>query len=149
MTRFLRQFFLLSAISALILTASAGCKKLAQSQQPVSDEDLVVIAMTTGKWRMTLFIENGVDILPIWDGFEFQFNTNKTVNAYKNGAVNDNGTWNGNASAMTMTSNFPSNNDPAAKLNGVWNITKNGWSFVEATLSLPGGGTRQLKLVRI
>jgi hypothetical protein len=149
----MNKIYLFNRVSVLLLAtafflATPGCKKAVEDFKKENEQDLVVLAMITGKWKMTLFTENGNDILSIWDGYSFQFFESRAVNSIKNGSTTETGSWNGDANAKTMTTNFGANTDPNQKLNGVWNITRNGWSFVEASLTLPNGTTRTLKLVR-
>ena len=70
--------------------------------------------------------------------YRFKYNTDNTVNAIKNGAIEKTGTWNGNASTMSIVAEFPNATQPLLIINGTWNITRNGWSFVEANISQSG-----------
>lgn len=118
-----------------------GCKKSVQSVQ----EDLVVKAMTDGQWRVTKFIKDGSDITSNFAPYSFQFRTNYTVEAINNSATESSGTWSANATARTIASTFTNANTTVSLLNGTWQITKNGWTFVEATQSV-NGEVRTLRL---
>ncbi len=123
-----------NAISLFLLTLCLlGCKKKTEIL-----EDLVVQAMTTGQWKITSFQENGVDRTADFSPYRFKYNTDNTVNAIKNGAIEKTGTWNGNASTMSIVAEFPNATQPLLIINGTWNITRNGWSFVEANISQSG-----------
>jgi hypothetical protein len=132
-----------NAISLFLLTLCLlGCKKKTEIL-----EDLVVQAMTTGQWKITSFQENGVDRTADFSPYRFKYNTDNTVNAIKNGAIEKTGTWNGNASTMSIVAEFPNATQPLLIINGTWNITRNGWSFVEANI-LQSGTLKTLRLDR-
>jgi len=123
-----------NVISLFLLTLCLlGCKKKTEIL-----EDLVVQAMTTGQWKITSFQENGMDRTADFSPYRFKYNTDNTVNAIKNGAIEKTGTWNGNASTMSIVAEFPNATQPLLIINGTWNITRNGWSFVEANISQSG-----------
>ncbi len=111
----------------LISIIAISCKKTIEKIQ----EDLVLKAMTDGQWKITTFTNNGnaVD----FSTYKFQYYSNKTVDAINNGIIEKTGTWDGNASTMTTSANFISASYPLQLINGNWNITKNSWTYVEAT----------------
>ena len=113
----------------LIMIALGSCEKAVEK----IGEDLVIKAMTDGQWKITKFTQNGTDITSNFSGYKFQYYSNKTVDAILNGVTERSGTWDGNASAMTTYANFPSATNPILLINGTWNITKNSWTYVEAT----------------
>lgn len=106
-----------------------GCKKTIEKKA----EDIVIQAMTNGQWVVTKFIQNGTDITSSFSSYKFQYYSNKTVDAIKNGITENTGTWNGDASAMTIEAYFLGASAPISLINGTWNITKNSWTYVEAT----------------
>ncbi|OYW17755.1 MAG: hypothetical protein B7Z54_07500 [Sphingobacteriales bacterium 12-47-4] len=67
------------------------------------------------------------------------------MDAIKNGSVETTGTWEGNTSNQTITATFTSATDPVGLLTGVWTVTDNGWTFVEANNNA-GGQTKTLRL---
>ena len=107
----------------------AGCKKAIENAQ----EDLIVKAMTDGQWVITSFTHNGANITSDFSAYKFQYYSNKTVDAILNGVKERSGNWDGNASAMTTWADFPGSPNPISLINGTWNITKSGWTYVEAT----------------
>ena len=117
-----------------------GCKKTAEK----IGEDLVIKAMTDGQWKITKFTQNGTDITSSFAGYKFQYYANKTVDAILNGTKERTGVWDGNASAMTTYANFAGAPSPISLINGTWNITKNSWTYVEATQT--GTETKTLRL---
>ena len=89
--------------------------------------------MTDGQWKVTKFTRDNTDVTPDFSPYKFQFRSNKTVDAINNGTIETSGTWNGDATARTIASNFSSANATVSLLNGLWSITNNSWTFVEAT----------------
>lgn len=118
-------------ILALLLLALSftSCKKSIIAAQ----EDLIVKAMTDGQWRVTKFTRDATDVTTDFTPYKFQFRSNSTVEAINNGATESTGTWAGNAEARTIASDFTNAAATLMLLNGTWNITKNSWTYVEAT----------------
>jgi hypothetical protein len=130
----------INALLLIVMMVVTSCSKTIEETK----EDLVMTAMTSGTWYVQEFQENGVVVTPIFSGFDFKFNTNGTVDGVK-ASLKTTGTWSGDASAMTITSNFPVASDTLLKFNAVWKITNNSWDYVKATTSV-GGTTRYLHL---
>ena len=126
------------AIAVLLCTS---CKKAIQNIQ----EDLVIKAMTDGQWAVTNFVLNGTTITGDFSQYKFKYYSNKTVDAIKNGTVEITGQWDGNASANTTWANFNSPPYPLTLINGTWNITRNSWTYVEATQTI-GADTKVMRL---
>ncbi|HWJ28641.1 MAG TPA: hypothetical protein VNS32_19010 [Flavisolibacter sp.] len=125
--------------------AFAGCTKEQKQQQ---QEDLVIQAMVNGQWKVTSFKKAGVDITADFSVYKFQFKNNYSVDAINNGSVEKTGTWNANATAQTITSNFTNAVDPLALLNGTWIIQKTTWTSVDANQTV-NGETRILHLDKL
>jgi hypothetical protein len=111
----------------------SGCKKTVQNIQ----EDLVIKAMTDGQWVITSFTRNGTNITSDFTTYKFKYYSNKTVDAINGSTIEKTGTWDGNASTMTTWANFNGANYPLDLINGNWTITRNSWTYVEATQSAP------------
>ena len=124
-----------------LLFIFSGCKKAIEKIQ----EDLVIKAMTDGQWVITSFTQNGTNITSSFSDYKFQYYSNKTVDAIKSGTVEKTGTWDGNASAMTTSANFPGVSAPLNLINGSWHIDNNSWTFVEAT-QVSGSETKTMRL---
>lgn len=133
-------------VFALILIMGlAGCKKQIEKIQT----NLVIEAMTTGQWKMVSFKDGSTDLTQDFSPYTFQFKTNYTVDAIKNSLVESSGTWNADADAKTISSNFnPPATNPLPFLNGTWKITNNSWTFVEANQTV-NGVLRTLRLEKI
>jgi hypothetical protein len=89
--------------------------------------------MTNGQWKVSKFTQNSTNITSDFSGYTFQYYSNKTVDAIKNGSRERTGSWNVNDAVMTTSANFPGAPIPISLINGTWKITKNSWTFVEAT----------------
>jgi hypothetical protein len=126
---------LLPVITLLLLTlANFSCKKTIEKKQ----EDLVVDAITNGVWIVQQYFEAANNISSQFADYDFQFFKNGSVTGTKSGNIT-NGTWSGNASNYSITSNFPTATDPVQKLNGVWKITDSYWDYVKAEMTTPAG----------
>lgn len=121
-----------------------SCKKAKEAIQ----QDLVIQAMTNGQWVITKFTQSGSDITTGFSGYKFQYYSNKTVDAIKDGTKERTGNWDGNASLMTTWADFPGAANPISLINGTWNITKNSWNYVEASQT-NGVETKTLRLDKL
>ncbi len=113
----------------VVLVVFTACEKTIQKTQ----DELITSVITNGQWRVSNFTKGGINITNDFTDYKFQFQSNKTVDAIKNGSIQATGTWEANAVARTITSGFQSVQNPFPLLNGVWTVTNNSWTFVEAT----------------
>ena len=127
-----------------LLLLLPGCKKLIEEVK----EDMVIKAMTDGQWKITHFVHNGTNITTDFSAYKFQYYSNKTVDAIKNGAVEKTGTWDGNASTMTTSASFIGVTTPLSPINGDWKIDRNSWTYVEATQTV-GAETKTMRLDKL
>ena len=118
-----------------------SCKKTIEQIQ----EDLVIKAMTDGQWKITNFVNNGNNITTDFDTYRFKYYSNKTVDAINNGTVEKTGNWDGNSSNMTTWANFTGAVHPLILINGTWQITRNSWTYVEASQTV-GADTKTMRL---
>lgn len=123
----------------VLLIVLAGCKKEKKA------ENIVIQAMVNGQWKVSNFNKGGTDMTANFAPYKFQFKTDYTVDAINNGAVEKTGTWNADAVAQSITSNFSNAVNPVALLNGTWAITNNSWTWVEAKQTVSG----ELLLLRL
>lgn len=132
-------------VPVLLATLLLGsCKKTVENVQ----EDLVIKAMTDGYWGVTNFTLNGTNITADFANYKFKYYSNKTVDAINNNAVEKTGNWDGNASNMTTWANFTSPAYPLSLINGTWQITRNSWTYVEATQT-SGTDTKVMRLDKL
>lgn len=125
----------------LLTVLLTGCKKTIEQVQ----EDLVIKAMTDGQWKITNFTLNSNNITADFTNYRFKYFSNKTVDAINSGSVEKTGTWDGNANTMTTSANFVSPAYPLSLINGNWQITRNSWTYVEATQTV-GAETKTMRL---
>jgi len=111
-------------------------------------QDLVIQAMTNGQWIITRFTQNNNDITSNFSGYKFQFYSNKTVDAIKNGVTERTGKWDGSTATMTISADFTNSTNPVQLINGTWNITKNSLTYVEASQT-NGTESKTLRLEKI
>jgi hypothetical protein len=132
-------------IITLVLFASfTGCKKAIEQAQ----ENLIVKAMTDGQWKVTNFVHNSTDITSEFDTYKFQYYSNRTVDAIKNGTVEITGTWDGDAATMTTWANFSNPAPPLDLINGSWHIDNSSWTFVVASQS-NGSESKTMRLDKL
>jgi hypothetical protein len=130
---------LIMACSLLLLLT--GCKKAIENAQ----DDLVIRAMTDGEWVISSFTVNSNPITPDFSTYKFKYYSNRTVDAIKSGTVEKTGTWDGNTTTMIISANFSAATYPLDQINGSWLITRNGWTYVEATQTV-GPDVKTLRL---
>ena len=104
--------------------------------------------MTNGQWAITSFTQNGTDITASFSGYKFQYYSNKTVDAIKNGIVEKTGNWDGNATNRTTWADFPNATTPLSLINGTWQINNNGWTFVVSSQTI-GAEVRTMRLDKL
>jgi hypothetical protein len=118
-----QHFLILLVISITI----AHCSKKKEEIKT----NIVIEAMTSGKWVVQTFSENNEPVTSEFTGYEFQFFKDGTVKAFK-GSTEASGTWLGDATALTISSRFLNTNDTLMRLNDTWKILKNSFTYVEA-----------------
>lgn len=136
----MKKLFFVFALIPLL----TSCKKATKEAR----EDLVILAMTDGQWKVSSFTLNGTTITSDFTNYRFKYFSNRTVDAINNGTVEKTGTWEGNSSTMTISASFSGAILPLFLLNGTWTITRNGWTYVEATLTA-GSEVRTLRLDKV
>ncbi len=119
-------------IFALFITMS--CKKVLEKKA----QDMVMDAMTSGEWIVEQYIEGNNNISNQFLNYSFKFYENGTVTGTINSTSTE-GSWVGNVSDYTITSDFPSATDPLKKLNGVWKLKDTDWDYVKAQMTTPDG----------
>jgi len=130
--------------SFILIGLFMGCTKTVESVQ----EDLVIKAMTDGQWGVTSFKINTTTVTADFSAYKFKYYSNKTVDAIKNNITEMTGQWDGNASANTTWANFAGASYPLNLINGTWNITKNSWTYVEASQT-NGSETKTMRLDKL
>jgi hypothetical protein len=110
----------------ILLTISLcfGCSKSIES-------NIIINAMTNGRWIVEQFKENNLDYTAQFDSYEFQFEDNGTITAFK---INNStsGIWIADIPTRTIFAKFPITNDTLKKLNDTWKVYNNTLTIVEA-----------------
>lgn len=125
----MRKILLYTPCLLFIFLTNFSCKKTVEKIK----ENAVISAMTDGQWVITNFKKDGATITSDFTGYKFQYHSNQTVDAIKNGVVEKTGTWDGDATTMTITANFTNAGTPLSLLNGSWHVDNNSWTYVVAS----------------
>lgn len=131
---------MLAAVCLLLFSLS--CKKAIDKKK----EELVMQAMTEGVWIVEQYFEAGNNISNDFLYYEFKFNRDGSLTGTKSSTVTT-GTWVGNVSDYSITSQFPGATGVLGKLNGVWVIKDSYWNYVKADMST-ANGTNTLHLIK-
>jgi len=125
----------------LSVVCLVGCKKTIERKA----EHAIMKAMTDGQWVITSFISDSSNITSDFSAYRFQYFDNYTVDAIKNGMVENTGNWDGDYYSMSIVASFPNATNPLVLLNGTWHVTDNSWTYVKATMTV-GTELRSLRL---
>lgn len=124
------KYFLLLLCSLFFLS----CEKAIDEAK----EDAVVKIMVSGLWKVTKYIKGDSVVTADFLPYQFQFHADGKVDALKGATVEKTGTWEGNTTNLSITSNFTAATYPLQLLNGTFVITKTSTTFVEATATING-----------
>jgi uncharacterized protein YdgA (DUF945 family) len=127
----------------LILTLSlvmlAGCKKAIKRTQEQIAETLIVKAITDGRWLVSVYKEGANDYKPEFDAYEFQFKTDRKVDAVKNSSVESTGTWNEDRVNIAIIADYPTTaSSTLQRLDGIWKLKSSEWTWVKAEQIIDG-----------
>lgn len=114
----------------ILLLSVVSCKKLVEDQK----EKAAMSFITDGRWKVQSYLVDTVPITQEFEGYEFKFNDNGTVDGIK-GAAAEAGTWVADIRDYSITSEFSGAAEPLQKLNGKWIIKDSGETYVKADLS--------------
>ncbi len=114
----------------LLLVVSITIAHCAKKKEEIKT-NIVIEAMTNGRWVVEKFTENNVDVTGEFGAYEFQFYKDGSVKGF-NIAGESVGTWLGDVESETIASNFPNTNDTLKRMNDTWKIIKNSFTYVEA-----------------
>jgi hypothetical protein len=126
-------------ILSFSLLLFAGCKKAIKQTREQIAETLIVKAMTDGRWTVTVYTDGTTDSKPEFDGYEFQFKTDRTVDAFKNTSKESTGTWNEDKVNIAIIADYPTTAATTLqRLDGVWKMKDSNWSWVKAEQTING-----------
>lgn len=131
----MKQLFILT-LSVVLL---AGCKKAIKRTQEQIAETLIVKAITDGRWLVSVYKEGTNDYKPEFEGYEFQFKTDRKVDAVKNSSVEATGTWNEDRVNIAIMADYPTTaSTTLQRLDGVWKLKDSEWTWVKAEQIIDG-----------
>lgn len=133
-----------AVIICFLAILGTGCQKAIEKKT----ENAIISAMTDGQWVITNFVNNGFTITSDFSAYKFQYYSNYTVDAIKNGVVENTGTWNGDPATMMITANFNGAVAPLDLINGSWHIDDNSWTYVVASQA-SGSTIKRLRLEKL
>ena len=120
-----------------------SCKKFVEDQK----KQAVMSFITSGQWKIESYLVDTVSITSEFNGYTFKFNEDGTVTGIY-GTTTIPGTWIGEISDYSITSDFPGSDDPVKKLIGHWIVKDSGSTFVKADLKTTTS-TLHLHLIKI
>lgn len=128
--------FLIFSFSLLVLTS---CKKIVKRTQEEIAETLIVKAITDGRWTVSVYKDDTNDYLSEFSGYEFQFKTDRTVDAIKNSATESTGTWNEDKVNIAIIADYPASSTlTLQRLDGNWKLKDSNWTWVKAQQTING-----------
>ncbi len=138
--------FKIAVIAGLLLTfsfAMFSCTKDDSSTDNTPaqlDENF-----TSGTWKVTLFEEDGVNQTGYFNGYNFNFNTNKTVVA-TNSSNTVNGSWNSfvDSGSTKFDLNFNALSGPFEEISEDWRVISNSATKIELRHESGGDGSIDL-----
>jgi hypothetical protein len=133
---------LLSVLVCLLVFS--GCKKAVEKAKENALMDLI----TNGQWKVSRYTKGTVNVTSNFIDYKFQFHSNGTVDAIKNGSFEKSGTWAGNLTTRTIDSYFSNANETLTLLNGTWQVKKTSSTHVESSQQADGE-TRMLRLDKL
>lgn len=131
----MRQLLILFVLALML----GGCKKTIKKIQEETAETLIVKAITDGRWTVTVYTDGTTDYKSEFDGYEFQFKTDRTVDAIKNSATEATGTWNEDKVNIAIIADYPSTAAVTLqRLDGNWKLKDSNWTWVKAQQTING-----------
>ncbi len=131
----MRQLLILFVLAMIL----GGCKKTIKRIQEETAETLIVKAITDGRWTVTVYTGGATDYKSEFDGYEFQFKTDRTVDAIKNSATEATGTWNEDKVNIAIIADYPSTAAVTLqRLDGNWKLKDSNWTWVKAQQTING-----------
>ena len=116
-----------------------GCKKAIKRTQEQIAETLIVKAITDGRWTVSVYKDDVTDYKAEFDGYEFQFKTDRTVDAIKNSATEASGTWNEDKVTIAIIADYPTTAAlTLQRLDGTWKLKDSNWTWVKAQQTING-----------
>jgi hypothetical protein len=132
-----------SYVAVLMLSfIFSSCEKAEQFLQKA----VLTQIITNDRWVVETFTVSGTDVTTEYAPYEFEFNKNGTVTAYKSTETTQ-GDWKEDLNAMSIHTHFANSTETLQRFNTVWYIGKSAATFVEAR-AVTANGVFTLKLIK-
>ncbi|MBZ5859250.1 hypothetical protein [Flavihumibacter profundi] len=118
---------------AITICLAGACKKAVEDAKM----NYILDAMTNGQWYVYSFQEGDSSLTKPFAPYTFQFYRDGKVSGFTS-TTEDKGTWVGDPTAMTISSDFPDAADPVKKLNALWKVTDSALDYVKAETTISG-----------
>lgn len=117
----------------------SGCKKVIRQTREQIAETLIVKAITDGRWVVSVYKNDSEDFKSEFDGYEFQFKTDRFVDAIKNSVKESTGTWNEDKVNIAIIADYPTTAATTLqRLDGNWKLKDSNWTWVKAQQTING-----------
>ena len=127
---------------AMLSVIFTSCEKAEQFLQKAVIKQII----TNDRWVVEIFTVSGTDVTTEYTPYEFEFNTNGTVTAFKATSTTV-GDWKEDINTMSIETHFNGAVEPLQRFNTTWFIGKTSSTFVEAR-AVTATGVFNLKLVK-
>jgi hypothetical protein len=127
---------------AMLSVIFTSCEKAEQFLQKAVIKQII----TNDRWVVEIFTVSGTDVTTEYTPYEFEFNTNGTVTAFKATGTTV-GDWKEDINTMSIETHFNGAVEPLQRFNTTWFIGKTSSTFVEAR-AVTATGVFTLKLVK-
>ncbi|WP_333695901.1 hypothetical protein [Flavobacterium sp.] len=143
----MKKFFLIPVLSSILLLNLASTCSSDDDSNPSSSQLIIQTqnSIVSGSWRVTLFSEDGVVQTSNYNGYNFTFNANATVEA-TNGTTVRTGTWTTGTDDSTpkLILTFTATTGPFEEISEDWRIVSVTSSRIELRHVSGGDGSIDL-----
>jgi hypothetical protein len=120
----------------------SSCEKAEQFLQKAVLSQII----TNDRWVVEIFEVSGTDVTGEYTPYEFEFNKNGTVTAFKSTETIQ-GDWKEDLNAMSIETHFANPSQTLQRFNTTWYIGKSAPTYVEAR-AVTVNGNFNLKLIK-
>jgi hypothetical protein len=119
-----------------------SCEKAEQFLQKA----VLTQIITNDRWVVETFAVSGTDVTGEYAPYEFEFNKNGTVTAFKSTETIQ-GDWKEDLNSMSIETHFTNGSETLQRFNTIWYIGKSSANYVEAR-AVTTSSALTLKLVK-
>jgi hypothetical protein len=128
----MKKLLLIASVIAAFAFSSCG----SGMDQENSSINTVTDVVTTGKWKVAIYLDANQDQTNDFDGYSFTFSRNGSLTAATGGTVTP-GTWVEDQANRKLTISFPSADPVLSRINDVWTVTDVNFQMISLTNSSP------------